>query len=79
MGGMWERLIGTARRILDSMFMQLGKTNLTHEILTTLMAEVVAIINARPLVPISSDPEAPLILTPAMFLTQNIGDPFCLL
>lgn len=39
------------------------------------MAEVVAIINAGPLVPISSDPEAPLILTPAMLLTQMVGAP----
>lgn len=35
--------------------------------LTTLMTEVSAIINARPLVPVSSNPEFPLIL--------NITDP----
>ena len=32
MGGVWERMIGTARRILDSMFMQLGKSSLSYEI-----------------------------------------------
>ncbi|XP_072516499.1 uncharacterized protein [Salminus brasiliensis] len=73
MGGAWERLMGIARRILDSMLLQLGRTQLTHEILTTFMSEVTAIINARPLIPVSSDPECPLILTPAMLLTQKTG------
>lgn len=35
------------------------------------MAEVSAIVNARPLVPVSSDPDAPEILTPATLLTQK--------
>ncbi|XP_047671761.1 uncharacterized protein LOC125145112 [Tachysurus fulvidraco] len=74
MGGSWERLIGIARRILDSMFLQL-KTRLTHEVLCTLMAEVTAIINARPLVPVSADPEQPFILSPSMLLTQKTGVP----
>ncbi|XP_037115370.1 uncharacterized protein LOC119127506 [Syngnathus acus] len=58
MGGVWERMIEVARRILDSMLLQNKHTRLTHEVLCTLMAEVSAIINARPLVPISSDPSA---------------------
>jgi hypothetical protein len=74
MGGSWERMIGIARRILDSMFLQLN-TRLTHEVLCTLMAEVTAIINARPLVPVSSDPEQPFILSPSMLLTQKTGVP----
>ncbi|XP_024116301.1 uncharacterized protein LOC112137986, partial [Oryzias melastigma] len=71
MGGVWERMIGIVRRILDSMLLQAGNPSLTHEVLTTLLAEVTAIVNARPLVPVSSDPEAPLILTPMMLLTQK--------
>ncbi|XP_059825057.1 uncharacterized protein LOC132393663 [Hypanus sabinus] len=51
MGGAWEWMIGIARRILDSMFLQ-QRTQLTHEVLCTLMAEVTAIINARPLLPL---------------------------
>ncbi|XP_036007852.1 uncharacterized protein LOC118567265 [Fundulus heteroclitus] len=73
MGGTWERMIGVSRRILDSMLLQAGNPTLTHEVLTTLMAEVTAIINARPLVPVSSDPEAPLILTPSALLTQKFN------
>ena len=73
MGGVWERMIGVVRRILDSMFRDLGPTQLTHDVLVTLMAEVSAIVNARPLVPVSSDPEAPEILTPNMLLTQKVA------
>ncbi|KAJ8353346.1 hypothetical protein SKAU_G00209130 [Synaphobranchus kaupii] len=71
MGGVWERMIGVTRRILDSMFLQDKHTRLTHEVLCTLMAEVSAIVNARPLVSISSDPAAPILLSPAMLLTQK--------
>ncbi|XP_049332403.1 uncharacterized protein LOC125799519 [Astyanax mexicanus] len=71
MGGTWERMIGVARRILGSMLLKVGPSKLSHEVLTTFMAEVCAIVNARPLVPVSTDPESPFILTPAMLLTQK--------
>ncbi|XP_052406346.1 uncharacterized protein LOC127952103 [Carassius gibelio] len=73
MGGAWERMIGIARRILDCMLLEQKRSHLSHEVLTTLMAEVTAIMNARPLIPVSSDPESPLILTPAMLLTLKLG------
>ncbi|XP_048248048.1 uncharacterized protein LOC125377955 [Haliotis rufescens] len=69
MGGVWERMIGTSRRILDAML--LNTKRLTHEVLSTLMAEVTAIINARPITSITTDPEQPMILSPAMLLTQK--------
>lgn len=71
MGGVWERMIGIARRILDALLLRLNPSYLTHETLVTLMAEVTAIINSRPLVSVSSDPEAPAVLTPSMLLTQK--------
>ncbi|XP_071153733.1 uncharacterized protein [Mytilus edulis] len=71
MGGAWERMIGITRRILDSMLLNAVGRSLTHDVLNTLMAEVSAIVNSRPLVPVSTDPENPLILTPAMLLTQK--------
>ncbi|VDI29234.1 Hypothetical predicted protein [Mytilus galloprovincialis] len=71
MGGAWERMIGITRRILDSMLLNAAGRSLTHDVLNTLMAEVSAIVNSRPLVPVSTDPENPLILTPAMLLTQK--------
>lgn len=75
MGGSWERMIGMARRILDSMFLQLRPSKLTHEVLATLMAEVAAIINARPLIAVSADPSDPFILTPTTLLTQKTSVP----
>ncbi|XP_033979973.1 uncharacterized protein LOC117477426 [Trematomus bernacchii] len=73
MGGSWERLIGVARRILDAMLLQTGPVRLTHEVLSTFMAEVMAIINARPLVSVSTDPDMPAVLTPSMLLTQKMS------
>ena len=70
-GCVWERMIGISRRILDSMFADLHSTRLTHEVLSTLMAEVTAIVNNRPLTAISSDPSAPELLTPSTLLTQK--------
>ncbi|XP_037609979.1 uncharacterized protein LOC119478948 [Sebastes umbrosus] len=52
---------------------KVGPSKLTHEVLTTFMAEVAAIVNARPLVPVSTDPDSPFILTPATLLTQKIS------
>lgn len=72
MGGVWERMIGVARRILDAMLLKVHSPNLTHEVLITLMAEVAAIMNGRPLVPVSSDPQQPELLTPSTLLTQKI-------
>lgn len=50
MGGVWEGMIGVARRILDALLLKTKTFQLTHEVLVTLMSEVMAIMNARPLV-----------------------------
>lgn len=70
MGGSWERMIGIARRILDAVLM--GIKTLTHDVLVTLMAEVSAMINSRPIVPVSYDPEVPDVLSPSVLLTQKL-------
>lgn len=70
MGGAWERMIGVARSVLDSMLLGNSK-NLTHEVLVTLMAEVSAIINSRPITAVSTDPDDPVVLSPAMLLTHR--------
>ena len=70
-GGVWERQINTIRRVLDAMFAELGATQLTHELLVTLMAEVVAIVNSRPISAIPTEVDNPQPLSPAMLLTMK--------
>lgn len=72
MGGVRGRVIGLARRILDAILLSQPAKELTHDVLVTLMAEVTAILNNRPLVPVSTDPNNPLVLTPNMLLTQKL-------
>lgn len=67
--GVWERVIGITRRVLDSLLMNGIKNKLTHEMLVTFLAEALAIVNSRPLVPLTSDPDDPTPLTPSLLLT----------
>lgn len=71
MGGVWERVIGISRKILDSLLTDVPGTGLTHELLSTFLAEVSAIMNARPLVPLTTDAENPVPLSPSLLLTQK--------
>ena len=73
-GGVWEKMIGSCRRILDSLLLN-HKADLTHEVLTTFMIKVCAILNARPLVPVLSDSEASEVLSPSLLLTQKRSVP----
>ena len=70
-GGVRERQIGTAKRVLDAMFLELGSPQLTHELLVTLMAEITGIINSRPIAVVPSDIDQPQPLTPNMLLTMK--------
>jgi len=71
MGGIWERMIRTTRAILNSLIAKLPGRELSHEVLVTLLAEVSAIINSRPLTCISYDAEEPFPLTPSLLITQK--------
>ena len=48
MGGVWERQIRSPRAILNSL-LKIHGSSLSHESLQTLLVEVEAIINLRPL------------------------------
>lgn len=63
-----DRLV---QRILDAMFLELGRPQLTHELLVTLMAEVTGIINSRPIAALSPEVDQPQPLTPNMLLTMK--------
>nr|XP_034330589.1 uncharacterized protein LOC117680486 [Crassostrea gigas] len=71
MAGSWERMIGIARKILDALLLNTKAKELTHEVLCTFMCEVTAIMNYRPICPISTAPEDPVIISPSMLLTQK--------
>ncbi|XP_037931067.1 uncharacterized protein LOC119665886 [Teleopsis dalmanni] len=65
-GGLWEAAVKSAKyhlaRILD-------QSHLTFEELATVVAEVEAVLNSRPLTTLSNDPNDESVLTPAHFLT----------
>ena len=66
MGGLWERLIRSTRKILQSLTHQ--QPALSDEALLTFIAEVERILNSRPLTYVSSDPRDPEVLTPSKLL-----------
>ena len=53
------------------MLLNIGRSQLDHELLVTLLAEVTGIVNNRPITAISSDIDQPSPLTPAMLLTMK--------
>lgn len=69
MGGAWERMIRSVRNALNHLLPRQG-SQLDDELLLTLMAEVEAVINSRPLT-FLDDQDAPVPLSPAHLLTMK--------
>ncbi|XP_062716301.1 uncharacterized protein LOC134291910 [Aedes albopictus] len=67
-GGLWEAAIKVAKKHLHR---QLGNSRLSYEDLSTVLAEIEAAMNSRPLVPMTEDPNDFTVLTPAHFIVGS--------
>jgi len=68
MGGFYERLVGLTKRALRK---TIGTQSLTHRQLSTVLTEVEAVINSRPLVYVDDDINSNITLTPFHFLSLH--------
>ena len=68
MGGFYERLVGTTKMALKK---SIGKLRLTSTQLQTVLAEIEATLNSRPLIYISGELDDQTIITPGHFLSAN--------
>ncbi|XP_046388550.1 uncharacterized protein LOC124157664 [Ischnura elegans] len=64
-GGLWERAVKSAKTLL---IRSIGQTLLTLQEFITLVTKVEAMLNSRPLTPLSTDPADVSALTPGHFL-----------
>ncbi|XP_077982843.1 uncharacterized protein LOC144437710 [Glandiceps talaboti] len=71
-GGVWERMIRSVRKILYGLLRE-QNTRLDDEGLQTLMCEVEAVINSRPITRVSNDTTDPQALTPNHLLLLQSG------
>ena len=70
-GGVWERKVGSLKRILDGIMVTSGRQRFDREEFATLIIEAEAIINTTPLWHVSNDPDDPRPLSPFDLLTTK--------
>ena len=71
MAGVWERLIRSTKNILRALLTEESSRLVSDETLSTLLCEVEAIMNDRPLTPNPTSLEDAPALTPSMLLTYQ--------
>ncbi|XP_011171251.2 uncharacterized protein LOC105203984 [Solenopsis invicta] len=64
-GGLWEAAVKSAKSHINRV---LGNANLTYEEMQTVLCEVEAVLNSRPLIPLSDYPNDLHCITPGHFL-----------
>ncbi|XP_015111984.1 uncharacterized protein LOC107037763 [Diachasma alloeum] len=68
MGGKWEAAVKSTKHHLRRI---IGTSTLTYEEFTTLLTQVEAILNSRPLCPPTNDPQDTSALTPGHFIIEE--------
>ena len=69
-GGVWERMIGVSRRVLEGILIEHGK-QLDDEGLLTVLSETARVVNSRPLCPLENDDHSLEPLSPNLLLTMK--------
>ncbi|XP_055630624.1 uncharacterized protein LOC129771224 [Toxorhynchites rutilus septentrionalis] len=67
-GGLWEAAVKTAK---STMVKTIGNSKLSYEDFVTVLTQIEANMNTRPLTPLSEDPSELDVLTPGHFLTGS--------
>ena len=75
--GVWERKVGSIKRILHITMALLGKSILNREEFSTLIQEAASIVNNTPMSFISALPDDPLPVSPAALLTLKESSVSC--
>ncbi|KAF2351499.1 Ribonuclease H-like domain, partial [Trinorchestia longiramus] len=73
-GGVWERKIRTLKNAMATSLARAGSHNLSRDDLPTFFQEAASIVNNTPLWGVSSDPNDPCPLFPAMLMTMKSPD-----
>ena len=73
MGGVWERKIGSVRRVMEATFAVAENRSCNFDDFSTVLVEAANIVNNTPLWAVSADPNDPIPLSPNHLLRPQDG------